>query len=431
MIKAKTFVFFIFAGLLIMYPTLITAQEVIDGIAATVDDRIILLSEVESQLQLLAMNSKIDLSDQVYADSLKKAILKQMIEDKLILIEAEKDTTIKITNNDVEDALNSHIDQIKGQFPSEEMFLKQLTAEGLTLKELRSRYRDEVKNQLYKERFLNKRLADVTISSGEVREFYKAYADSLPKRPAGVHLAHILIAITVSPATKDSLMSYAGLILQKARSGEDFGLLAKNYSDDGTASNDGDLGWFGRGDMVPEFEEAAFALEPGEISDIIETQFGFHIVKVTDKKEGKVKASHILFKFEPTEDDIQSKKAFADSLYQLLQQGSSFEDLAAKYSDDANSADKGGDLDWYAADQLSTEFVDAVAELQPNEFSQPVRGQFGFHILKVLDKKGARPLDFKEDYGDIEAIAKRQKAQKELEAWLSEIQDKYYIDIKI
>lgn len=430
MMKSKSFIFVLLAMLMII-PAVAAAQEVIDGIAATVDDRIILLSEVESQLQLLAAQSKIDLSNKAYADSLRHEILQQMVDDKLILIEAEKDTTIKITNDDIENALNDHINQIKSQFPSEDMFLKQLTAEGLTLKELRSRYRDEVKNQLYKERFLNKRLTGVTMSSGEVREFYDEYADSLPKRPAGVHLAHILIAVTPGRATKDSLENYAKLILQKARSGEDFALLAKNYSDDATAANGGDLGWFSHGDMVPEFEDAAFALQPGEISDIVETQFGFHIIKVTDKKEGKVKASHILFKFEPTDEDVQARQEFADSLYGLLQNGANFDTLAAEFSDDSNTADSGGDLGWYAADQLSSEYIDAVSGLQPGEFSQPIRSQYGFHIIKVLEKKGARPLDFKEDYNDIEAIAKRQKAQKELAEWLANVSDKYYINIKM
>jgi peptidyl-prolyl cis-trans isomerase SurA len=407
------------------------AAEMIDGIAATIDDRIILISEVESQLELAAVQYKLDLSNKNYADSLEHQILEQMIDDKLILIAAEMDTTIKVTPKEVNDALNEHIERIKKQFPSENAFLAQLSAEGLTLKELRSRYKDEVKNQLNKEMFLNRQLSQVTISSGEVKEFYKAYADSLPKRPAGVHMAHILISTHPGEATRDSLLKFAELIDLKAKQGEDFALLAQTYSDDASAGSGGDLGWFNRGDMVPEFEAAAFALRPGEVSDVVETQFGFHIIKCIDKSDDKMRASHILISYKPSEEDIAESKAKIDSIYSLLEKGADFAELAAQYSDDENSAQTGGDIGWYGSDEMTEEFKQAISGLQPGEYSKPVASQFGYHILKVLDIKPARPLDFQEDYGDIEAIAKRHKAQIELDKWIKDARSKHYIEIKM
>lgn len=405
--------------------------EMIDGIAATVDDRIILISEVESQLQLAAMQYKLDLSNQHYADSLKSQILEQMIDDKLILIAAEMDTTIKVTPKEINDALNEHIDQIKKQFPSENAFLAQLSAEGLTLKDLRSRYKDEVKNQLNKEMFLNRQLSKITVSSGEVKEFYKTYADSLPKRPAGVHMAHILVSTHPGEATRDSLLKFAELIDKKAKQGEDFALLAQTYSDDASAENGGDLGWFNRGDMVPEFEEAAFALKPGEVSDVVETQFGFHIIKCITKSDDRMRASHILINFTPSQDDVAESKAKIDSIYAMLQDGADFSELAAQYSDDENSAQSGGDIGWYGADEMTDEFKQAIAGLKPGEYTEPVASQFGYHILKVLDIKPARPLEFQADYGDIEAIAKRHKAQVELEKWIKDARTKHYIEVKM
>ncbi len=408
-----------------------SAQEFLDGVAAVVDNRIILVSEVQSQLKLAVMNTNIDLADSVLADSLRHEILQQMIDEKLLLIEAEKDTAIKVTNHDVEEALTDHISKIKEQFPSEEAFQEQLTAEGLTYKELRSRYRDEVRNQLYKEMFLQRQLSKVVISSGEVKEFYNTYKDSLPQRPAGVHLAHILISTTPGQATRDSLREYAQKLRNKAMSGEDFNLLAKAYSDDPSAKNGGDLGWFGRGEMVPEFDKAAFSLQPGQISDVVETQFGFHIIKVTNKKGNKVKASHILVSFKPSSDDIKRAEILVDSVYNLLLEGSDFGELAAKYSDDENSAGNNGDIGWFASDELFPEFKRVIKDIQPGEFSQPVLSRYGYHILKVLEKKTSRPLDFTEDYNDIEEIAKRYKTQKELNEWLKQTREKYYIEVKL
>ena len=429
--KPRSKVRFFISFFILVLALSVLAGEVLDGIAATVDDRIILISEVESQMELMAMEYGRAFDDSAQADSLRGEILNQMIDDKLILIEAEKDTMIKVTNEQIEEALTNHINRIKSQFPSEQAFLTQLSAEGLTLRELKTRYRDEVKNQLYKEMLLNKHLNKAHVSTGEVREFYNEYVDSLPTRPAGVHLAHILIATTPSQETKDSIYAFAETILNKINAGEDFALLAKNFSDDGTAPDGGDLGWFGRGDMVIEFEETAFGLTPGQVSDIIETQYGYHIIKCTDKKGDQIKASHILFMFQPTEADIQVSKNLADSLYQALLDGASFDTLAMEYSSDETSAEQGGDLGWYAAADLSQEYKDAIAGLEIGQFSQPVLSAYGYHILKVLERKDSQRLDYEDDYADIEAIAKRYKAQKELQSWLEEIRDKYYIEIKL
>ena len=223
-------------------------------------------------------------------------MLDRMIEDKVLLVEAERDTSINVTNKDIEAALTSQIEKIKSQFASEDAFLAQLRAEGLTLKELRAQYRDEVRNQLLKEKFIQQKLEKVHISSGEVKEFYEANRDSLPEKPAGVRLAHILISTTPGQATQDSLFSMPNSSAARRLSGEDFAALAKSYSQDPSAGDGGDLGWFSKGAMVPEFEEAAFALQPGQISDVIQTQFGFHIIKCTGRKEDKIRVSHILIR---------------------------------------------------------------------------------------------------------------------------------------
>ncbi len=363
-------------------------------------------------------------------DSLYREILQQMIDDKLILIEAEKDTSIKISKQDIVDALDNHISRIKEQFPSEEAFLAQLTGEGLTLKELRNRYKDEVKNQLYKENLLNKLLSGVTISSGEVKEFYNSHQDSLPRRPAGIHLAHILISTKPGQATRDSLLAFAQLLLDKVKSGEDFSLLASTYSDDYSSENGGDLGWFSRGDMVPEFEDAVFNLTPGQVSDIVETQFGFHIIKCTDKKGDRRRASHILMKFTPSDDDLRQSEQLADSVYNLIKAGEDFNRLARQFSDDETTAKTNGDLGWYSAEDLFNEFKQVVAEHQSGEYIKPVASQYGYHILNIIEKKSSRPLDYEQDYNDLEEIAKRFKAQQQLKEWIVQVRDKYYIEVK-
>ncbi len=421
--------------ILILFVTLFSVEgayaETLDKIAAVVDDQVILLSELDAQIQVYAIQSRITISDSLELDSLRREFLDKMIEDKVLLVEAERDTTITVTNREVGEALTRQIEMIKSQFPTEEAFLAQLRAEGLTLRELREQYHDEVKNQILKDKLIQKRLALVKVSSGEVKRFFEANRDSLPEKPAGIRLSHILIGINPGEATRDSLYNFAALIRDKAVSGENFEILARNYSDDPSSENGGDLGWFSRGEMVPPFEDAAFALQPGEISGVVETVFGFHVIKVTGRKGDRAKASHILIKLAPGEEDRQKKLGLTDSLYRAIEGGADFKEVAKEYSDDENSASQGGELGWYAANDLLPEFITALQDLDTGEVSPPVASDFGYHILRIEEKRAAGLLDPEEDFKTLEEMTRRDKTHKQLKEWLDRISSEIYIEKRL
>ncbi len=407
------------------------ASQTLDRVVAVIDNQIILLSELDAQIQIFAIQNKFQIPDETALDSMRADFLDKMIEDKVLLVQAEKDTTIEVTNREVDEALTNQINTIKSQFPSEEAFLSQLRNEGLTLRELREQYHDEIKNQLLKDKLIQGRLARVKVSSGEIRQFYEANRDSLPEKPSGVKLSHILVGINPGESTKDSLSRYASLIMEKAKMGEDFETLAKNYSDDPSGKQGGDLGWFSRGEMVPEFEQAAFSLRPGDISDVVQTIFGFHIIKLTGKKEGRIRASHVLISLSPSDDDKGLKLSFADSLYQNVIAGANFEETARLYSDDDNSSDKGGELGWYSAADLLPEFITAIRDLETGQISPPVESEYGFHILRVDEKRTASPINFEEDLETIEEMARRDKTQRQLKDWLDRISSEIYIEKRL
>lgn len=405
--------------------------EVLDRVVAVVDKQIILESELNAQVQMYAIQNKIDLSQTGVRDTLRTALLDRMIEDKVLLVEAERDTLVSITNKEVETALSNQIDHIKSQFQSEDAFLAQLRAEGLTLKELRSQYKDEVRNQLLKEKFIQNKLEQVKVSTGEVKKFYEANRDSLPMKPAGVRLAHILIGTQPSQATRDSLYRIAVLIRDKAKTGEDFTLLAKTFSQDPNAASGGDLGWFAKGTMLPEFEEAAFALQPGQISDIVETQYGYHIIKCTGRKEDKIKVSHILIPLTASDYDLRAKLALADSLVNLLKTGANFGDLARQFSTDETTAKDGGELGWYGAEDLLPGFKEALVDLEVGQVSSPVSSDFGYHIILLEERRESVPIDPKEDFDTLMEMAKREKTQRQLSEWIAKISEGIYIDKRL
>jgi peptidyl-prolyl cis-trans isomerase SurA len=421
----------IFIVILLLASTVSLSGDTIDRIVAVVDKEIILESELKSQLQLLAMQNRLDLSDPAYKDSLAGLLLDRMIEDKVILVEAERDTTVSVNNKEIDNALHNQIEKIKSQFASEDAFLAQLQAEGLTLKELRNQYRDEVRNQILKEKLIQTRLEKVRVSSGEVKKFYETFRDSLPDKPAGVRLSHILISTQPSQQTADSLRDYASLIRKKAIEGEDFAALAGNYSDDPSAEDGGDLGWFARGQMVPEFEEAVFILQPGQISQVVQTQFGFHVIKCTGRREDKVRASHILIRVAPSEEDLELKLALSDSLYDLIQNGGDFAELATGFSNDENSSQNGGQLGWFGADDLLPVFKEALSQIDVDQVSRPILSDFGYHLVKLHERRDSSPIDPKEDYETLAEMARRDKTQRQLEEWIKRVSEGLYIDKRL
>ena len=403
-----------------------------DRIVAVVGNQIILESELKTQVTLYATQFGIDPADKKGQEQIEAELLEQMINDNLLLIQAQKDTTIEVTSKEVESAVKEQIEQVKSQFASDAAFQDQLKAEGLTEKELKKKYREQIKKQMFIDRLVSRRLSKVSVTTKEVRHFYQNFKDSIPDQPESIKLGHILLEIGPSQSTLDSLKKKAEMVLDLAKKGEDFASLASKYSDDpATAKNGGDLGFFSKGSMIEKFEKVAFALNPGETSDVVETEFGYHIIKVEEKRENAVRARHILILVGPTEDDTFRVRNLADSLYHMILEGADFGELAKEYSTDEESRKMGGELGWYPVAQMTPEFKEGIKGLEPGQISEPVPSQFGIHILKVYDSKEQRELTLEDDWDIIKDMTRRRKTNQEVSDWVEQMRQETYVEIRL
>lgn len=421
------------AGLLgVIAPATYAQRETVDRIVAVVGDKVILASELANQMQLAALQSGRRPKTEKEMVQLQKDVLEGMIQDQLFLIEAKKDTSITVRPEEVDQALDEHVAKISGNFESEDAFLQALADEGLTLRDLKKKYREDVENQLLKQRLIQQKLYEVSISKHEVEEFYNKHKDSIPAQPEGVKLAHILITVKPSQAVEDSVQALAADLRKQAIDGADFATLSSRYSGLGAGANGGELGYVSRTDVVPEFSRAAFALQPGDISGVIRTQFGYHVIKCEGKKEDRLKLRHILLPVIPSAADTARAYHLADSLLTELRAGADFPEMAKAFSDDDETRASGGELGWFATNQLPAEFAEAVAGWKtPGEYRGPVVSRFGLHILKLMDYQASKQYTLQDDFDQIKELARQAKTDEVVNAWINKVRDKTFIEYRL
>lgn len=407
-------------------------RETVDKIAAVVGDKIILASEVAGQVQLIALQSKQQPRNEEELEQLKTDVLEQMISDRLFLVEAEKDTSISLRSEEIDQALEEQVARVAQQFPSNKDFLDALATEGLTLRELKKQYRKDIEKQLLKQKFIAKRLQSVSISKHEVEGFFNEYKDSIPSQPEALNLAHILIPIKPSQQIEDSVKEYGKELRQMVLDGADFATISAQHSSLGAGANGGDLGFISRDDVVPEFSRAAFNLSIGDISGVVRTQFGYHIIKCEGKRGDRLWLRHILLAIQPSAEDTIRVRALADSLLQEARNGGDFAAMAKAFSSDNSTTAQGGELGWFAVSELPVEFYSEITNWKtPGEYRGPVLSEFGLHILKLVDYQEERQYNIIDDFDKLKELARQEKTSKLIEEWIEEIKEHTYIEYKL
>ena len=402
--------------------------ETVERIVAVVGNRVILASELASQVQMYLLsygeNPDIDINE------LSREVLNQMVNDELILSAARDDTTITASEGEIKSELDAHLASLASRFPTEEDFLAELRREGLSKRDLEKRYYPQIRDQILKQKIINQKLSKISISRQEVEKFYRDNVDSLPELPSRLRMAHILIRFKTSPSTENSVRQLADSARQLALDGTDFELIANRLSAKGHNVVGGRIGMVRRNEVVPEFGRAAFKLQPGTISGLVRSEYGFHIIKSHTRYSDSADVSQILFPLAPSRADTVYAGNVADSLFNEIKNGADFKELAKLNSDDDESRSVGGELQPMPLEQLRPEFAAAIQTIEPGQVAAPVISQSGYHILKLIEQEDSRPLDPNKDFDALRNLTRQQKTTQMVEDWVTDLKQKVYVDIR-
>lgn len=406
---------------------ILQAQTRIDRIVAIVDREIITESELTERVMLSALQNRLDPND----PALRKDVLDALIAEKLVLAQAYIDS-IQVTDEEVTRQLDQQINALIQRAGSQER-LEQVY--GMPLARIKRESREIMRKQIMVARVRQAKEGAIQISRREVEDFFHAYKDSLPRIPEEFDLSHIFVVPKPDTAIEQQTRAFMVTVLDSLRKGADFATFARRYSQDGSAAAGGDLGWAKRGDYVREFEEALFGLKENQISDIVKTQFGFHIIQLIERRGESVHARHILRRIEKGPASDSAAVLFLDSLRTRVLNGESFAELAKAYSEDQETRPLGGDLGRATVDQLQEPLASIVKNMKEGEVSTPHRvphgASYGYQIVMVRKRIPEHTPSLETDYRRIEQIALQFKRSRVGMEWIDELKKNIYWEVRM
>lgn len=434
-LKLLPFTFYLFP----FTPVFSQPARLIDKVVAVVGDHIVLSSDIEIQLLQLKASG----SDKTNADRCQ--LIEDLLYQKLLLHQAQLDS-VEVSEaqiqSELERRLRFFINQIGSEQKLEEYYQKSLS-------EIKSDFHDLIKEQLLVQTMQQKVTGSVKISPVEVKVFFdRIPKDSLPLIPSQIEVAHIVKKPVLSAEDKKALRDKLEAIRNRILKGEDFGTLAYLYSEDpGSAKQNGELGFVARNTLVPEFAAVAFNIKPGEVSEIVETEYGLHIIQFIERRGEQVNVRHILVTPKPTMDDLLVAKSQLDSISNLLVNSDTltFEQVAFLNSDDKDSKMNGGKIanpqngttrfDADVLGQLDGTLFFTIDRLNPGEISEPILmqkpdGSKSYRLIKLLSRSSPHRANMKEDYQKIQDIALIDKQNRLVKEWVDKRIQKTYIHVE-
>ncbi len=413
-----------------------SGAQVIDRIVAVVGTVPILWSKVEEQLVLeRSQGAKIP-DDSAGREAARRQLLNKMVDEELLVQQAQRDTSIKVTEQEVQEQVEKTVQNVHGQFTSSLDFQTQLRAAGFTSEEEWRRWlADNQRRAIQQQRLIeelkrNNKLRPIPPTEAQMRDFWDQNVAERPKQPALISFRQIVIAVKPDSAARGRARALAESLLVAVRHGANFAEVAKKFSADSASRvQGGELGWFRRGVMVKKFEDATFHLRPGEMSDVVETPFGYHIIQVERVQPAEVEARHILIQPAISAAQVALTRRLADSVHTALTAGASFDSLARRYAD----PDELRVVEALPAPELPASYpktlaTDSVRGLKPVFEVDSATPRAKFVVLEVTKWVPEGDLTFDEVRDRIRDTLAQQLA---VQHYLSTLRRTTYIDIRL
>lgn len=413
-------------------------ETVVDEIVAVVGDQVILRSDVDGLVVNLIRQQ-----GQAYSDELWQHALQQMIDQRVMAVVAKRDTTIQITDEQVEHALDQRVTQLVRQLGSEAR-LEELY--GKSLNQVKAELREEFRTQMMGEQLQQRRLGQIKITPSEVREWFAQFpTDSLPVLPEMVRVSHVVRFPKLTEAARREAFDIITAIRDSiVTGGAPFEEMARQFSDDpGSAANGGAYEGMRLGDLVSEFAAIAARVPIGEVSQVFESPFGYHIVRVDERRGDVVDFHQILIQIDDSQIDPAETIAFLNTLRDsMATTGVPFELIAKRHSEEQSSAMIGGrvmdprtgERDLFV-EALGPDWKQVLDTLEVGEVSLPsevelLNDRRAYHIVLLQRRIPEHRWDIETDYERIEQYALQEKRARILDQWLDRLREQVYIDLR-
>jgi len=415
--------------------TVVLAQDkIIDQIIAVVGSNIIMKSDIETmymQNQAQGITSDGDM---------KCEILEDFLVEKLLLAEAELDTNITVTPSQINQNMDQRMQYFTRNLGSEQAvekyFQKPIAAIKADLEEV-------IRNQLMTNQMRSKIIEKVSVTPAEVRYNYRNMdKDQIPVISDQVEYAQISVYPLITLEEENEIKARLREFKKRVEDGESFATLAVLYSEDTSAPNGGELGYLGRAELDPAYATAAFSLREDRVSNVVKSDFGYHIIQQIGRRGEKINTRHIILKPKPSAEAMKTAASSLDSLATLIRKGKiTFETAALHYSADKNSRNGGGiainpytmSSKW-KKEELEPDISKILDKLKENEISDPFstvdeKQRIVFKVVRLISRTKEHPANLQEDYQQLHDMYLQQKQEEALNKWVSEQQSKTYIHI--
>ncbi|MCX6141192.1 MAG: peptidylprolyl isomerase [Candidatus Kapabacteria bacterium] len=408
---------------------LLLAQDSMEGIVAVVGREIVLKSDVDGQMEILAQRDpRVNRKDA----RLRQAILDQLINERLMVTKAIEDS-VDVSDDEITQRMEYQIQTLIQQFGSEKRIEDMY---GMSMAKIRREFRDEIRKRLLVEKIQQKQFGQIKASRADVEEFYSKYRDSLPKVPERVDLFHIVKYVQASSEKNKEAYNLAMRIRDSIVKGGSFSDFARRYSGDPiSAANGGDLGNVEKGKFVPAFEATAFSLTPDEISQPVETPFGWHIIQLISRTTTTMNTRHILIRAGQSEEDRAIIKTRLLEIKARVEKGEDFETLARQLSEEKETQGFGGAMGQIELAQLPEEMRNTINALQDHGVSEPMPyaadpTKPGFHLLYRKRIIPSHAPTVEADYKQIEQMASFEKKQRLEQEWMLKLRRELYWELR-